>query len=74
MGVEQMEIYEIKEKVAAVCEDFTAALPLEADQILPEDWDGLAAHFAELASIVASNANRIAAYAAIARRYANRAA
>ena len=66
-----MDIEECKRKAANVGELLSGGMVVDADT-LPDDWDALADILADYARHAASCASRLAAYAGIARREANR--
>jgi hypothetical protein len=66
-----MEIEEMKEKIADICNELGHCLPYEADQVEETDWDNIADELANLARIICIAGNRVAAHAGIARRKAN---
>lgn len=65
-----MTIDELKYKVASVTEEIGVYVPYETDQIEADDFESLSIELAELASHLARDANRVAAYSAIASRLA----
>ena len=66
-----MEIEEMKIKVAGVCQLLEGGLSCDEDGVRGDDWDSLADELAAMARHAAVGANRLAAYAGIARRKAN---
>lgn len=68
-----MEIGECKIKIANVAELLCGGLIVD-DESLPDEWDSLANLTANMARHAAVCTNRLAAYAGVARRRANRAA
>jgi len=67
-----LTLAEVVERVIAVCTDLGGGLPYHDDSIDATTWEELADELAMLARHAAIGANRIAAYAGIARRRANR--
>lgn len=67
-----MDIDEVKDKVSNICQSLGGGLPYCPESIEAEDWDALATELADIARHACTEANRIASYAGIARRKANR--
>lgn len=67
-----MNIDEMEEKIIEICEQIGTLLYYKGDSIGMDDWDSLADYLAILASHICSGGRRIAAYAGIARRKANK--
>jgi len=66
-----LTLAEAKDRVVTVCTDLGAGLPYDDVSIDAMTWEELADELAMLARHAAIGANRIAAYAGIARRRAN---
>jgi len=67
-----LTLAEVKDRVIDVCTDLGAGLPYNEESMDAETWEDLADELAMLARHAAIGANRIAAYAGVARRRANK--
>jgi len=64
-------ISDAKDRVVDICTSLGCGLPYDGDSILAETWEELADELAAIARHACTEANRVAAYAGIARRKAN---
>jgi len=66
-----LTLAEVIDRVVMVCTDLGGGLPYHEDSMDAETWEELADELVVLARHAAIGANRIAAYAGVARRRAN---
>jgi hypothetical protein len=62
----------LKEKVVSICQELGGGLPYELGHLQGDSWQEIACELAELARLISSSGARIAAYASIAQRRANK--
>lgn len=67
-----LTLAEAKDRIVNVCTDLGAGLPYNEESIDAVTWEELADELAVLARHAAIGANRIAAYAGVTRRRANK--